>query len=333
MQSLSLEELSALHGPRYRWYAIVATMLGTVSMVLSTTIVNVALPEIMQKFQVGHDTVQWMSTGFLAATSATMLATAWLVNTLGQRNTFLFSLALFMFASLLGGASPNVDLAILARVLQGAAAGLIQPLAMITIFQVFPAEARGSAMGLYGVGVVLAPAIGPALGGVLVEDFGWRSTFLVGLPFLPRGHPHGQEVSPWVRPYAIQEQVRLVRPSPDCGLSAQLPQSFGARPPFRLDFLADRKLRLCGPGYTARFYRLAAPSRTSAAQAFHVQRGWFRSGLLCRVRLWVGAFRHDLSHPAVRADRRRILSVTIGFAASSAGRRPGHFNRGARPAD
>jgi len=196
MQSLSLEELSALHGPRYRWYAIVATMLGTVSMVLSTTIVNVALPEIMQKFQVGHDTVQWMSTGFLAATSATMLATAWLVNTLGQRNTFLFSLALFMFASLLGGASPNVDLAILARVLQGAAAGLIQPLAMITIFQVFPAEARGSAMGLYGVGVVLAPAIGPALGGVLVEDFGWRSTFLVGLPFCLGGILMGRKFLP-----------------------------------------------------------------------------------------------------------------------------------------
>jgi MFS transporter, DHA2 family, multidrug resistance protein len=196
MQNLSLQELSALYGPRYRWYAILATMLGTISMVLSTTIVNVALPEIMEQFRVGHDTVQWMSTGFLAATSATMLATAWLVNTLGQRNTFLFSLGLFVFASLLGGVSPNVELAILARVLQGAAAGLIQPLAMITIFQVFPAESRGSAMGLYGVGVVLGPAIGPALGGVLVEYFGWRSTFLIGLPFCLAGFVMGRKFLP-----------------------------------------------------------------------------------------------------------------------------------------
>jgi EmrB/QacA subfamily drug resistance transporter len=183
MQNFSVEELAALHGSRYRWYAILASMLGAISMVLSTTIVNVAFPEIMHDFRIGHDTVQWMSTGFLAATSATMLATAWLVNTLGQRSTFLFSLGLFVFASILGAVSPGIELAILARVLQGAAAGLIQPLAMITIFQVFPPNARGSAMSLYGVGVVLAPAVGPALGGVLVEDFGWRATFLIALPF------------------------------------------------------------------------------------------------------------------------------------------------------
>jgi EmrB/QacA subfamily drug resistance transporter len=164
-------------------------------MVLST-IVNVALPEIMQQFQVGHDTVQWMSTGFLAATSATMLATAWLVNTLGQRNTFLLSLAVFMFASILGGVSPSIELAILARVLQGASAGLIQPRAMITIFRVFPVEGRGSAMGLYGVGVVLGPTLGPALGGILVEDFGWRSTFLVSLPFCLAGIVMGRKFLP-----------------------------------------------------------------------------------------------------------------------------------------
>lgn len=162
-------------------------MLGTVSTILSATIVNVAFPALIDEFHVGHDTLQWVAAGYLAAMTATMLTTAWLVETFGERNTFVATLGLFLAASLLAAASWNTDALITARVLQGTAAGILQPLAMVVLFRVFPIEQRGRAMALYGFGIVLAPAVGPALGGTLLDAFGWRSIFLLTVPFCIAG--------------------------------------------------------------------------------------------------------------------------------------------------
>ena len=162
-------------------------MIGTISTILAATIVNVAFPAMMREMHIGHDTVQWVGTGFLAATTSTMLATAWLTERFGERATFLLVLAAFLAASILGALAWNVESLITARVLQGAAAGILQPLGMIALFRVFPAEERGRAMGFFGMGVVLAPAIGPAIGGALVDAFGWRSIFLLTVPFCIAG--------------------------------------------------------------------------------------------------------------------------------------------------
>jgi EmrB/QacA subfamily drug resistance transporter len=162
-------------------------MLGTISTILSATIVNVAFPALIAEFHVGHDTLQWIAAGYLAAMTATMLGTAWLVETFGERNTFVATLALFLVASLLAAASWNTSSLIVARVLQGATAGVLQPLAMIVLFRVYPVNERGRAMGLYGFGIVLAPAVGPAIGGTLLEAFGWRSIFLLTVPFCIAG--------------------------------------------------------------------------------------------------------------------------------------------------
>ena len=170
-------------GPAYRWYAVITVMMGTISMVLTTTIINVAMPDIQGAFGMSQDQVQWLSTGFLAAMTATMLANAWAMGAFGQRGTYMGALVIFILASLLGGMSTHSVLLIIARVLQGAMAGIIQPLAMVTIFQVFPPEQRGRGMGVYGIGVVLAPALGPALGGILMEHFDWRMVFYLALPF------------------------------------------------------------------------------------------------------------------------------------------------------
>ena len=105
-------------------------------------------------------------------------------------------MALFLAASLLATVSWNVQWLIAARVLQGAAAGILQPLAMIVLFRVFPVEERGRAMALYGFGIVLAPAIGPAIGGVLLEAFGWRSIFLLTVPFCIAGLALGPRALP-----------------------------------------------------------------------------------------------------------------------------------------
>jgi len=170
------------YGPAYRWLVISTTMMATTTVVLSSTVVNVALPDIMGVFGIGQDQVQWMSTGFLAAMTASMLLNAWLNEAIGVRATFIGSLALFSVASVIGGTAPNEDVLTLARVAQGIAAGIVQPLAMIMIFRVFPANERGRAMGIYGIAVVLAPALGPTLGGWLTDNFDWRWVFYMGLP-------------------------------------------------------------------------------------------------------------------------------------------------------
>ena len=166
-------------------------MVGTISTILAATIVNVAFPALLREFHVGHDSLQWVATGFLAATTTTMLATSWLVDSFGQRNTFVVTMAVFLAASLLGASSWNIESLIAARVLQGAAAGVMQPLAMIAVFEVFPVEQRGRAMGVFGFGVVLAPAVGPAVGGLLTQAFGWRAIFLLSVPFCIAALPLG----------------------------------------------------------------------------------------------------------------------------------------------
>ncbi len=176
--SHSTAEVATTH----RAWVVTTVMLGSVSTMAATTIINVAFPALLREFHVGHDSLQWIATGFLAATTSTMLATAWLVESFGQRRTFLVTLAVFLAASLLGTASWNTDALIAARVLQGAAAGIMQPLSMIALFEVFPPHRRGAAMGMFGFGVVLVPAIGPSIGGLLVESFGWRSIFLMPVP-------------------------------------------------------------------------------------------------------------------------------------------------------
>lgn len=183
----SIETLFARYGPGYRWLATATVMLGTIASVLSSTIVNVALPDIMGTFGMGQDKAQLLSTAFLAAMTGTMLLNAWMVEVIGQRMTFVAAVSLFMGASILGGLAPGEGVLILARLLQGAAAGILQPLTMLVIFQVFPADRRGSAMGIYGIGVVLAPALGPTLGGIMVDNFSWRYVFFLAVPFCAVG--------------------------------------------------------------------------------------------------------------------------------------------------
>ncbi|WP_454693338.1 DHA2 family efflux MFS transporter permease subunit [Achromobacter aegrifaciens] len=179
----SIEGLFARFGPSYRWLVTATVMMGTIATILTATIVNVALPDIMGAFGMGQDKAQLLSTGFLAAMTGTMLLNAWMVETLGQRATFMLAVTVFIIASIMGGLAPAEGVLILARVLQGGAAGILQPLAMQTIFLVFPPEKRGSAMGIYGIGVVLAPAIGPTLGGIMVDSFSWRYVFFMAVPF------------------------------------------------------------------------------------------------------------------------------------------------------
>ena len=171
------------YGPAYKWFATGTIMVATISVVLSTTIVNVAIPAVMGAFGISAVQAQWISTGFLAAMTATMLLADWADRAFGMRLTMNAAMGVFLAGSVVGGLAPNETVLTLARVVQGAAAGIVQPLAMIMLFKVFPPDKRGAAMGIYGVGVVLAPALGPWIGGVLMDAFDWRFVFYLGLPF------------------------------------------------------------------------------------------------------------------------------------------------------
>ena len=149
--------LTERYGPSYRWLVTITGMVGVVSMVLAMTTVNVAVPDVMGAFGIGQDKAQWMSSAYTATMTAGMLMNAWLTGILGERRSFVGALCFFSIGALLGGTASTEDTLIFARMLQGFSAGIAQPLVMSTIFTVFPPERRGSAMGVFGLGVVFAP--------------------------------------------------------------------------------------------------------------------------------------------------------------------------------
>jgi len=164
-----------------RWMTTLTVLLGSMAMGLSATMPMVALPAMMETFGVGQATIQWMITGFQVMATTPVLATGWLSARFGLRRTYLGTLLLFIVFSILGAMTTSISVAITARVAQGTAMGLIPAVALIAIARAFPANALGLAMGVFGVGAVLAPAIGPYLAGLLLEPLGWQVIFIVPL--------------------------------------------------------------------------------------------------------------------------------------------------------
>lgn len=185
--SQSTEALFERYGSGYRWLIVLMAMTSTITAVLSATIVNVAVPEIMGSFGMDQVQAQWLASGYLAAMTATMLLLDYGIKTFGQRATMMFALSAFLFGAFLGGFATNDVMMITARFVQGAAAGIMQPMSMVAVYQVFPPERRGFAMGIYGVGAVMAPAVGPYCGGLLVDALDWRYVFFAGVPWVLMG--------------------------------------------------------------------------------------------------------------------------------------------------
>lgn len=178
----SVDSLLERYGPAYRWIVTATGMMGAMVMILSSTMVNVAVPSIMGTFGVGQSEAQWMSTAFLAAMTASQLLGAWVISVFGPRVGYIGAVGIFVLGSLMGAWAPNIDILIFSRVIQGFAAGVVQPLAMVTIFKVFPVEKRGLALSLYGGGIMIAPILGPIVGGITIDASSWRELFFIPLP-------------------------------------------------------------------------------------------------------------------------------------------------------
>ena len=179
----TIAELRAHYGPRYRWLLLAAVMTGTMASIMSSTIINVAIPDMSQHFTLGQERAQWVSSGFMVAMTVSMLTTPWLLTRYGYRRTYAATMWLLLTGGIVGGMSNNFDVVLLARVVEGLAAGVVQPIPAIIILRAFEPHEQGRAMGLFGMVVVLAPALGPSIGGVLVDLFGWRSIFYMVVPF------------------------------------------------------------------------------------------------------------------------------------------------------
>jgi EmrB/QacA subfamily drug resistance transporter len=159
-----------------------AVMTGVLSTSFSAIFANIALPHIMADFAVGQSTAHWIITGFVTVATLTMLMAGWCTDTLGLRRLFLGNVLVFLVASLVGGFASQLGVLIAARTVQGAVMGFVSVTALIALFSAFPIEKRGRAGALFGLGMALAPTIGPTVSGFIVEWWGWRSIFFVPMP-------------------------------------------------------------------------------------------------------------------------------------------------------
>ena len=165
-----------------KWLITLSVMLITVMQILDTSITNVALPHMQGSLSTSVEETSWVITSYLAANAIVIPATAWLTGVLGRRRLFLICTVLFTGSSLLSGLAPNLSFLVVMRVLQGLGGGPVVPMAQATMWEIFPLRQRGLAMAVWGIGVMMAPILGPTLGGWICDNWSWRWIFYVNLP-------------------------------------------------------------------------------------------------------------------------------------------------------
>jgi DHA2 family multidrug resistance protein len=164
------------------WIVAIAVMFATFMEVLDTTVVNVSLPHIASSMSATTDEATWALTSYLVANAIILPMTGWLAGRFGRKNLLMLSTTGFTLASFLCGAAPNLAMLIVFRIIQGATGGALQPLSQAVLLETFKPEDRGRAMGFWAVGIVVAPILGPVVGGWLTENYSWRWVFYINLP-------------------------------------------------------------------------------------------------------------------------------------------------------
>lgn len=161
---------------------LVALMLGAFVAILNQTLLNVAIPHIMNDLGVSANTVQWLSTGYMLVNGIAIPITAYLIEKFGTRKLLIMAILLFTLGSLVCSFSANFSMLMVGRVIQACGAGIIMPLLMTVFFAIFPPEKRGKAMGIMGIVMIFAPAVGPTLSGWLIGHYSWRLLFDIVIP-------------------------------------------------------------------------------------------------------------------------------------------------------
>ncbi len=159
-----------------------AVMFGTFMEVLDTTVVNVSLPHIAGSLSASVNEASWALTSYLVANAVILPMTGWIANFFGRKRTLMAAVMGFTTASFLCGMAPSLELLIFFRIVQGATGGALQPLSQAVMLEAFPPQDRGKAMAFWGLGIVVAPMLGPVLGGWLTDNYSWRWIFYINLP-------------------------------------------------------------------------------------------------------------------------------------------------------
>jgi len=168
--------------PARRWAITLSVMMVTVMQVLDTSVTNVALPHMQGSLSAGIEEMSWVITSYLAANAIVIPATGWLSARFGRRRFFLICTVLFTVSSFLSGIAPNLEFLVAMRILQGLGGGPVIPMAQAIMWEIFPLRMRGTAMAVWGTGIMLAPILGPTLGGWIADNWSWRWIFYINLP-------------------------------------------------------------------------------------------------------------------------------------------------------
>ncbi|MEO7142850.1 MAG: DHA2 family efflux MFS transporter permease subunit [Bryobacteraceae bacterium] len=164
------------------WIVAIAVMFSTFMEVLDTTVVNVSLPHIAGSLSSTIDEATWVLTSYLVANAIILPITGWLANYFGRKRLLMMSVTGFTIASFCCGFAPTLSSLVIFRIIQGAAGGALQPLSQAVLLEAFPPEEHGKAMGFWGMGIVVAPILGPVLGGWLTDSYSWRWVFYINVP-------------------------------------------------------------------------------------------------------------------------------------------------------
>ncbi|MFQ5902151.1 MAG: DHA2 family efflux MFS transporter permease subunit [Candidatus Binatia bacterium] len=170
-------------GAFFKWWIFLIVSLGTLSVALGMTAVNIAIPTLMSSLSASLDKIQWVLIGFMITRTVLIPSVGWLGGRIGDRNLFILSMAIFTAGSLLCSISWSADSLIFFRIIQAVGAGPLIAVAMSIMFEAFPRHERGLAMGLFMTGWSIGPFFGPLLGGYLIEHVNWRAIFYINVPF------------------------------------------------------------------------------------------------------------------------------------------------------
>ena len=170
------------NGTTNPWVIALTVMLATFMEVLDTSVANVALPHIAGNLSAGVDESTWVLTSYLVSNAIVLPLTGWLSSLFGRKRFYMTCVALFTISSFLCGLAPTLPLLVFFRILQGAGGGALQPISQAILVESFPKHKQGMAMAIYGMGVVVAPILGPTLGGWITDDYSWRWIFFINIP-------------------------------------------------------------------------------------------------------------------------------------------------------
>src|SRR3982075_1892155 len=161
---------------------LIAIIIGTFLIILDTTVVNVALPTLGRVFATDISLLQWVIGAYMLAQAAVIPLSGWISDRFGAKRVYLISLVLFTLGSALCGLAKSGEMLIGMRILQGLGGGMLMPIGMAVLFRLTPPERRGAIFGLFGIPLMVAPALGPLLSGYLLQYADWRFIFLINVP-------------------------------------------------------------------------------------------------------------------------------------------------------